>query len=224
MGLFDAGVTKARARQRASLLEEAAAAGGQVLEFLDGAAAAPSPTSIVAGTLKVLVGGTVTTDFHQVMVLRTGPLVHLYVQPYQGVQAMPGEHHAYLAGTLPMATVLRRAGSRVHWEGGHGEHAFNRIPAINVAAHALATTWKAGLTEITLPWLAQVRPAGGPRAHLAMQAGRYGGFTSYHVGFTAFGRLAAAVQASLVRGAEVAPAAFAVPTPFADVASGLSTL
>lgn len=224
MGLFDAGVTKARARQRASLLEEAAGAGGQVLEFLDGTDATPTPTSIVAGTLKVLVGGVVTTDFHQVMVVRTGPLVHLYVQPYQGVQAMPGEHHAYVAGTLPLAAVLRRAGSRVHWEGGHGEHAFNRIPAINVAAHALQTTWKAGLTEITLPWLAQLRPAGGPRAHLVMQAGRYGGFTSYHVGFAAFVRLAAAVQGSLIRGADVASAPFAVATPFAEVATGLAAL
>ena len=93
MGFFDSGTAKSRARQRTSMIEEAAAAGCQVLEIVDSADAATA-TSVVAGTLKVLVGGRVTTDFHQVVVLRTGPLTHAYVQPYQGIQPQPGEHHA----------------------------------------------------------------------------------------------------------------------------------
>jgi hypothetical protein len=42
-----------------------------------------------------------------------------------------------------------------------------------------------------------VRPAGGATAHLTMLAGRYGGFTSYQVGFAAFVRLAIAIKAAL---------------------------
>ena len=221
MGFFDSGTTKSRARQRTSLIEEATAAGGQVLEVIDSADAATA-TSVVAGTLKVLLGGRVTSDFHQVVVLRTGPLTHAYVQPYQGIQPQPGEHHAIVGGTLPVPAVLRRRLlGPPQWEGGHGEHAFNRNPAIAAASQALVWTWKAGLTEINLPWGAQVRPAGGATAHLTMLAGRYGGFTSYQVGFAAFVRLAIAIKAALVQGAHVAGQEFVEPVTFAPITAAL---
>lgn len=203
MGFFDSGTTKSRARQRTSLIEEATAAGGQVLEVIDSADAATA-TSVVAGTLKVLLGGRVTSDFHQVVVLRTGPLTHAYVQPYQGIQPQPGEHHAIIGGTLPVPAVLRRRLlGAPQWEGGHGEHAFNRNPAIVAASQAL------------------VRPAGGATAHLTMLAGRYGGFTSYQVGFAAFVRLAIAIKAALVQGAHVAGQEFVEPVTFAPITAAL---
>ena len=221
MGFFESGTAKSRARQRTSMIEEAAAAGCEVVEIVDSTDAATA-TSVVAGTLKVLVGGRVTTDFHQVVVLRTGPLTHAYVQPYQGVQPQPGEHHAILTGTLPVpATLRRRLLGAPRWEGGHGEHVFNRVPAIAAASNNLVWSWKAGFTEITLPWGAQVRPGGGATAHLTMLAGRYGGITSYQVGFSAFVKLAFAIRAALVQGATQPGQEFAEAVTFAPIAAAL---
>lgn len=222
MGLFDSGAARSRARQRTSMIDEATAAGCQVVEVFDSADAATA-TSMVAGTLKVLFGGRVTSDFHQVVVLRTGPLTHAYVQPYQGIQPQPGEHHALLTGTLPVpATLRRRLLGAAQWEGGHGQHVFNHVPAIVAASGALVWTWKAGFTEITLPWGAQVRPAGGATAHLTMLAGRYGGLTSYQVGFGVFVKLAFAIRSALVQGAELPGQDFAEAVAYAPIAAALA--
>lgn len=222
MGLLDASAAKARTRQRDSLVEEAAKVGSQVVEVADSVDASTAG-SILGGTLKSLVGGRVKTDFHQALLLRTGATAHLYVQPYQGVQAMPGEHHIVLGGTLPVAAILRRkAFGRTQWEGGHGDHAFNRNQAIAAATQGLVWTWKAGFTEIELPWTAQIRPLAGGRAHLVVAAGRYGGFTTYHVGFGPFLRLAGAVQAALVQAPQIPGAEFLEPSWSAPLAAALS--
>ncbi len=87
MGFLDKGVDKARARQKASILEEAAAAGSQVVEVAnseDGSTAA----SVVGGILTSLVGGTVEHDSFQIFVLKTKDLSHIYVQPYDGLEAV----------------------------------------------------------------------------------------------------------------------------------------
>ena len=68
----------------------------------------------------------------------------------------------------PWVRLRRRLLGPPQWEGGHGEHAFNRNPAIAAASQALVWTWKAGFTEIALPWGAQVRPAGGASMPVAL--------------------------------------------------------
>ncbi|MEZ4403125.1 MAG: hypothetical protein R3B06_24085 [Kofleriaceae bacterium] len=214
MGLFDSGRAKARARQLGSLREELTKAGGQALEVveLDDTATA---TSTVGSTLKSLFGGRVTHDFHQVLHARTGGLTHLFVQPYEGVTAMPGEHHALLDGTLPVPAVFKARVIRgPHWVGGHGDHPWNNHGGLAAVTRDLAWKWSVGTTVIELPWTLQVRPAGGGRAHLVMATGRYGGFTTYHVGFAAFARVAHAVGAALIRGAEAPARDFVEPTQF----------
>ncbi len=54
-----------------------------------------------------------------------------------------------------------------------------------------------GAGKIEIEWGAQLRSVGDGRTHLTMKAGRYGGFTTYHVGMEQWTRLMLAMIASL---------------------------
>ncbi len=221
MGFFDKGADKARARQKDSVLEEAAAAGSQLVEIVDSSEQA-SAGSIVGSILKSYVGGRVKHDTFQVFVFRNKELTHLYVQPWEGLVPQPGEHHVRLEGTLPSPAVLRKKFlGRLKWETEGANDALltqlHQNAGLGSAVKALKWDWKAGLTEIELSWAVQVRSLGGGQSHLVMQAGRYGGFTSYKVGFAPFIRLVSAVRSTLGPTADLATQQFVEPSVYASV-------
>jgi hypothetical protein len=221
-GLIGGGVERARARRREAIVEEATRAGSRVVEIVD-AGSAPSEGSVVANSLKAFVGGSVRASDPQVFILEKRGLVHAYAQPYTGMQALPGEHHVLLDGGLAKPVVLRKGLlGGISWEGGlAGDHPLNSADTMR-ALKALKWKWTAGLTEIELEWAVQVRPAGTKRVHLVMQAGRYGGFTTYGVGMKELLTLALHVTEALRAETAGLDQEFLEPCGFADVVEALS--
>jgi hypothetical protein len=59
-------------------------------------------------------------------------------------------------------------------------------PQIAAVVRALQWEWAIGMGKVELDWTLQFRSTGSGHTHLVMQAGRYGGLTTYHVGFAQF--------------------------------------
>lgn len=204
--MFQKAIEKAHEGQKKALIEEATSSGAtvaQVVEFGGDDSAAPA---VVGGALKSLFGGKVDSDFAQVFQLTTGGLEHLYIQPYEGVMAVPGEHHARIPGALPRPVVFAKAlfgGGK--WKTGEDKDLAKRLaghPPLKSMTKALKWTWAAGTTEIKLPWTVQIRPLQDGSSHIVMKAGRYGGFTTYKVGFWVFVQLCEQLKGVLAQGAQ----------------------
>jgi hypothetical protein len=158
----------------------------------------------VGGALKATVGGKLRPDRHEVFVFDTQGARHLYVQPIAGVTALPGEHHAWLFGSLrsPVAYVPGMLGAKwtspadpelVSW--------LNKSQGqLKSVVRGTKLKWKVGMGEIELPWGIQLRSLGDGRSHLAMNAGRYGGFTTVRVGIGHFVKVAHAMSQVLAQG------------------------
>lgn len=221
MGLFSGRGEAAHRRQREALVAEAAKAGSTVTDVVE--VGATDTTRVLSNTWSSLFGGTHVIDAVQVLSLRTGASVQHYVQPYAGIQAMPGEHHVLLAGALPAPACLQRVGGAGRWtspDPGLAGYLEQNL-AVRAAVRDVAWDWKAGFGVIELPWTVQVRSNGDGRTHLVVAAGRYGGFTTYDVGFGPFGAIARTLQGIL--GPATAPQSFLAPSAWADLlASGVA--
>jgi hypothetical protein len=206
MGLVQQGAAAARARQRRSILEEAERAGAALVELAD-TDDATNGAGPLGKAIATLVGDRIKHDAVQAFLLRSEPWLHLYVQPYGGLRALPGEHHVLVAGTLEGPVILRRRLlGRLAWES-RSERAHRRLEestAVRTEARRLEWSWQTGLDEIRLEWTAQLAPAGGGFSHLVVQAGRYGGTGVCRVGIAQVlalaGSLARALGASRLLG------------------------
>jgi hypothetical protein len=200
MGLFDNGITGARARQKQSVIAEAAKAGTHVLNVVEHADGGDAARAAVGSSLKALFGGSMRVDCIQVFSLQTYGWPHTYAQPYAGVAALPGEHHGILHGALPSPAMLTPGiFSGASWEAGMPEvaKALDRDPHIKGAAQATKFEWPSGLSKVSLAWGVQLRSLGNGTTHVVMQAGRYGGLTSYEVGMAQWLRLCQALPSCL---------------------------
>lgn len=210
MGFFDSGARKARERQLESLRKEAAAAGSTITNVTEEV----TEKSGVRGALVSMFGGTHDIDAIQLIELATHGISHAYVQPYDGTSALPGEHHATLPGSIPAPAILHAKklfrGSR--WESIDEGFAAQLTRAFG--GFDIAWEWKSGFTVIELPWAFQLRASSPTTTELVLRAGRYGGLTTYEVGFKTFAR-ALSVASQLTSPAPVAEQAFLVPVGWA---------
>ncbi|EYF02608.1 tetratricopeptide repeat protein [Chondromyces apiculatus] len=191
MGFLSDGVTKARTRQRESLLGEAQKAGTGVVNVIEIGDDAQAAQAVLGSTLKAFVGGKVRNDGAQIVHMNAGGWPHVYVQPYSGMNPLPGEHHALLAGSLPAPAILRAGGlfRGPKWDSPADPQlatALDQDPGIRMVTEKLSWEWSQGLTTIAHDWTLQFRSLGDGATHLVMQAGRFGGLTTYEVGIAAF--------------------------------------
>jgi hypothetical protein len=198
MGLFDKGKDKSLTRQKQSVLEEAAEAGSTVVQVIEHAD--ENQASVAGGVLKAFVGGSLRTDAFQAFCLQTGDMAHLYVQPYSGMNPLPGEHHALLDGTLPRTLILKKGIFGGKWEAG-GDKAyakeFGKQADIKKVTSDTKWEWAVGTGKVELDWTVQTSTLPGGKTHLVLKAGRYGGFTTYKVGMKHFLWLCSAMRAKL---------------------------
>ena len=192
MGLLSAGLAKAYERQRNAIYEEAAALGGQVIGFEEHAEGA-SAGRMLGDALKdklLPFGGSTKVDGIQIFGFETAGVRHLYVQPWSQMHALPGEHHAWLPGSYRSPVVYQRGVVMgMSWNaGGDGELAqwLGGQPALMTVVKGCKKDWTAGTKVFDLEWTVQLLSLGDGRSHLVMQAGRYGGLTSYRVGLGHF--------------------------------------
>jgi hypothetical protein len=190
---------KARVRQRDGILEEAAKAGARVLDIAEMGSGASG--SSVAGSMgKVFFGGKVSIDDAQVFTFDSQGFPHVYIQPYDGLNPVPGFHHATLAGNVGQsATLTAKAFGRKRWLDDNGEsiESLNDNPILSMVGKTLEWKWKAGTTEIELPWTVKLSPAENGVTELTLRAGRYGGFTTFGVGIGVFLGLSRSVHTML---------------------------
>ncbi len=192
MGIIDKGLEKAHERQRQSLISEAQRAGCTVLSIQESGDREKAEGAAVGTSLKAIFGGRVGADTVQVMLLETMGMKHLYVQPFSGVSPIPGEHHAVLGGSLPAVIELGPGGFSPEWKSPDKElsKALNKsFPVLKAAAKKCEFEWAVGFGTVKLEWAIQVASMGDGRSHMVMQAGRYGGVTTYEVGFSHFMRM-----------------------------------
>lgn len=219
VGFLSGRAEAAHRRQRDALVAEASKAGSVVTDVVE--VGATDGARVLSNTWSSLFGGSHAVDAAQILSLRTGASLQHYVQPYAGLQAMPGEHHVLLAGALPAPASLVRSGGAGRWtspDPGLAGYLEQNL-AVRAAVASVVWDWRAGFGEILLPWTVQLRSNGDGRTHLVVAAGRYGGFTTYDVGFGVFAGVARALQAVL--GPGTPPQSFLEPCAWADLlASG----
>ncbi len=193
MGMFQKGLDKAHARQKKSVIEEAGKAGATVVDVVEmGNEETSAAESAIGSTLKSLFGGKVSRDYVQLFRLTTAGINHIYVQPYDGISPVPGEHHAQIAGSWRSPLILeKRLLGGGKWKADDTELAaeLSKDKSLKRVTSQLKWEWATGTTKIKLPWAVQIRAVPNGSSHLVMKAGRYGGFTSYKVGVQAFAAL-----------------------------------
>jgi hypothetical protein len=206
MGFFDSGARKARERQLESLRKEAAAAGSTITSVTEDV----TEKSGAGGTLVSMFGGTHDITAIQLIELTTRGIPHVYVQPYNGVAALPGEHHVTLPGSVPAPAVLhaKKLFRGPKWES--PDEGFAEQLSRAFAGLDFAWEWKSGFTVIELAWALQLRASTPSTTEVVLRAGRYGGFTTYEVGFSTFARVLG-TSMKLVSPAPVSPQDFIVP-------------
>jgi len=218
VGFLDGRAAAAHKRQREAIVDEASRAGAMLGPMTDFGQA--NGAAVLASSARVMLGGTHTIDAVQTFAFQTRGWAHHYAQPYSGLQPLPGEHHGLLNGALPAPIAFVRHGGGGRWESPDKALSawLSGQFALTHALRGLAWDWKSGFTQIDLPWTAQVRSLGHGGSHLVLMAGRYGGFTTYDVGFAAFQGLAAAL--SSVLGAPQPAQAFLAESAWASLLAG----
>jgi len=218
VGFLDNRAAAAHKRQREAIVTEASRARATLSHTADVGQA--NGAAALASSARVMLGGTHTIDAVQTFAFQTNGWEHHYAQPYSGMQPLPGEHHGLLNGALPAPIAFLRQGGGGRWESPDRTLAawLSGQFALEPALRALAWDWKSGFTQIDLPWTAQVRSLGNGRSHLVLMAGRYGGFTTYDVGFAAFLGLAGAL--SSVLGAPQSAQAFLAESAWGSLLAG----
>jgi hypothetical protein len=191
MGLFDQGIVKAYENQKKGMLKEAEKAGAAVVGFTqfpeEGDAGEGATGRSLKSAAKSIFGGKMATDAFQILELETAGVRHVFVQPYSGIHALPGEHHVALPGSVPAPVILAKGGlfGGKKWRGPDEAVArrFNECGPLKKVVKKCKWDWYVGTAKIDLDWTVQIRSLGDGHVHVVLKNGRYGGFTTYGVGF-----------------------------------------
>jgi hypothetical protein len=188
-----------RSWMKLAVLREAAAAGAQLKSVTD---VILGHNSAVGGAVTALFGGSLAVDAFQCFHLETAGVPHLYVQPYSGLYPLPGEHHAWLQGTLRGPASWESGMFSECWQSPDPatSQALARNGPLTAALRSARWEWRIGRGEINYAWHLQTRPFRGGLTHLAMKAtGRVGVVSLVQqAGFIELLEAARAMQPSLV--------------------------
>jgi hypothetical protein len=208
MSFLSGGVAKGHERQKQSLINEATAAGCQILQIEEFGSETSARGSAISSSLKSMVGGKLAPDTFHVFLLGTGASRLLYVQPYSGMTVLPGEHHGWLQGAFrsPLALTDEAIFGGPAWKSGAdtqlAEWLNKQNPVLKQVTKKCEFEWAIGMSKIELQWAVQVLSMGNGCSHVILQTGRYGGFTTYEVGFGHFLALLGALAPLLPQNTE----------------------
>lgn len=204
MGIIGNGTKKGHDNQKASLLKELAGAGLTVKNIEEVEVETNKTKSALGSSLKAFTGGKLTPDFYQVFLLENHGRDELYIQPYSGMVVLPGEHHVIVEGALSSAIALTNEAifGGPSWKTADRDKALEKElnkenPQLKYISKRCQFEWAIGMSKIEHEWTVQVYPIRSGLSHIVMQAGRYGGFTTYEVGFKVFSALVGQFSAML---------------------------
>jgi hypothetical protein len=221
MGFLDKGKQKAIHNQTESIRKEAAGFGSQLTETID-LLEDDGVAGFVGGMKNALIGGKTKASAIQMLRFQNRDIHHVYFQPYQGLTVLPGEHHILINGNVPTPISFEKVGilGKKKWVAPANENiaqSLNSNAAISKITNQIKWEWGTGLSSIDLQHTLQLRPTGDGRTHIVLIPGRYGGFTTYHVGFGVFLNAAATFINMLKNTGDQAAAEFVHPTAFGDI-------
>ncbi len=199
MGIISSGFAKAYRRRHEAILQEATALGGHLFGY-DQHMQNASAGGLLGHALraKVPLAGA-KADGVQIFGFETAGVRHLYVQPWSGMNTLPGEHHAWLTGSYRSPIAFRAGVLGFKWHAGGDDELRGWLEgqaALRELVKACATTWKSGTSSFDLDWTVQLMSMGDGRSHLVMNAGSYGGMFGTQVGarhFLALGQTLASL-------------------------------
>lgn len=221
MGFLDKGKQKALRNQTESIRKEAAGFNSQLTETIN-LLEDEGVAGFVGGFKNALIGGKTKASAIQLHRFQNRNIRHAYFQPYQGLTVLPGEHHILFDGSVPTAISFEKVGimGKKKWIAPAMENiaqSLNTNPTIAQLTRQLKWDWGTGFSKIDLNWTLQLRPTGDGRTHMVLLPGRYGGFTTYHVGFGVFLNTAASFMNMLKDTPVKDSAPFIHPTAFSEV-------
>jgi hypothetical protein len=176
-------------RQKGSIINESKNADTTLLEVLEYSPEAANATSAISSSLKSIFGGKLEVDNIQLYRLRKDGFEHFYIQPFSGLNPIPGEHHAILGGNFTHPIALTRTmfgGGKWDTEDKELEGLLKRDRALKKITDEVKWDWAIGFGTVKLDWTVQMCPMDDGTSHLIVKAGRYGGITTFHVGFELF--------------------------------------
>lgn len=197
MGILDGSANKMHDKQKESLIKEASKKGSSPRDVIEIGDENEGGKKAVSSSLKAIVGGKLAPDFFQVFIFSRD---YLYIQPYSGLTVLPGEHHMILEGTFKEPLVLSDEAifGGPSWRAGKNKELTKKLqkdyPSLKKLSKKTEFEWAIGMGKIELEWASQVLGLGNGKSHMVMQTGRYGGFTTYEVGFHHFSELAQEVK------------------------------
>lgn len=182
-----------------------------------------SLSGLYKGSAKALTfGGNLEINAHQIYITSSKLGKQVYIQPYAGIAALPGEHHAIIAGNFnaPFAitpslfgksSMLPLYSMLIVSTMGLVRLLKLRSPKIVSPCEELLTTldmdknfmqalngikfeWGVGASIIRHQWGVQVKPLGNGYSHVVLKSGRYGGLLAPIVGVQKFAQLCKAIS------------------------------
>jgi hypothetical protein len=220
-------VRGARNRQKQALIAEAGKLGAHVVDVIEIGDDARAASGAIGGSLTAMIGGGMRVDTVMLLHLQTNHWSHYYAQPFSGFNPLPGEHHGILHGALATPAIaradLRYADSP--WDPAAGPELARQLaasPHVRRMLGSIVWEWAVGMTKVTIDWAIQLRSVGDGTTHVVMQSGRYGGLTTYDVGFAQWMQVCQALHPCLAAWAPPAQA-FPVPTRYGELIHGCST-
>lgn len=188
MSIIESGLQKGYENQRKSLIKQIKEAGFTLVEFSEIESEQKKASSAVTSTLKSVVGGKLKPDYWQVYLIENNNRKQVYIQPYSGSAVLPGEHHMYIKGSIDYAIALddfTMLGVPI-WSSSNTDYAkkLNKEEKqLKKAVKEIVFNWPIGASKIDLDWTIQVYSIGNGTSKVVMKTGRYGGITTYEVGF-----------------------------------------
>ncbi len=192
MGILGGNLNKMHDKQKESLIKEASKTGLSTRDIIEIGDEKEGGKKAVSSGIKAIVGGKLAPDFFQVFIFSKD---YLYIQPYSGLTVLPGEHHMILDGTYEEPLVLSDEAifGGPSWRAGKNKELTKQLqknyPSLKKLAKKTKFEWAIGMGKIELEWASQVLGLGNGKSHMVLQTGRYGGFTTYEVGFGHFSEL-----------------------------------
>ena len=215
MSILDANARTAAGRQKLAILSEAQAAGVPILACIDDD---PKDATADAGELAHLVGPMRSRSF-QALLFDLDGQPHLYVQPYDGAKALPGEHHTWMSGAFRSPVVQRGEAEARRWDS-HDHELTNWLmqdPELDAFFANQRWLWTSGAGEIRYPWHVQLRPLRGGSTQMAMMAFGDGPGREKRAGVVEFRQLQALIHQRLTPYPDVVAAPFLVRADYEEL-------
>ncbi len=226
MSISESNARNTASQQKLAILGEATKAQLPVMACVDSFDEAATLGGAIGGSLKALFGGSVQSTGTQIFAFAAGDAIHVYVQPYDGMYAMPGEHHQWIPGAWNSPTMHKHDTWGAGWEAGGDAELVKYIlnnPGLKTALEDTTWEWTHGMGEFKYPWSLQTRPVTNGYTHVTMAATGEQNVMTHQTGVVEFGRLVAQLTPMLPQNPAVAETTFLHPTAYDSLYAQIAT-